>query len=235
MNTSSHTPTAAERREVPVNIAVRLREGTRATHTQAEKTAFMGALLKGNVDADTYRRMLLALHTIYAAMEQAMERHREHPAVAPLFFPALWRRERLARDLACLCRPGGTTRIPRSLAAAQYAARIRDISDRQPALLAAHAYTRYLGDLSGGQILKRVVRLELDLPPDEGTAFYDFPQITDTVAFKDQYRRALNAIPLDEVSCQDLVEEANLAFQLNIRLFDELGAAVPACRWMRMR
>ena len=36
-----------------------------------------------------------------------------------------------------------------------YVNRIQTISESKPELLVAHAYTRYLGDLSGGQILKK--------------------------------------------------------------------------------
>ncbi|MBD1821095.1 biliverdin-producing heme oxygenase [Cyanobacteria bacterium FACHB-DQ100] len=46
-----------------------------------------------------------------------------------------------------------------------------------PVLLIAHAYTCYLGDLSGGQALKRIVRSALKLQTVQSTEFYEFEQL----------------------------------------------------------
>ena len=48
-----------------------------------------------------------------------------------------------------------TSPSPRLL---DYVNRINQISEEKPELLVAHAYTRYLGDLSGGQILKKIAQ-----------------------------------------------------------------------------
>ena len=50
----------------------------------------------------------------------------------------------------------------------------------QPALLAAHAYVRYLGDLAGGQALGRIARQAYALPDGAGTRFFDFGQCSTT-------------------------------------------------------
>ena len=59
------------------------------------------------------------------------------------------------------------------------------------ARLIAHAYTRYLGDLSGGQILQRLLARSLELRPSE-LSFYDFPRFSDLDALKADYRKALD-------------------------------------------
>jgi heme oxygenase len=93
-------------------------------------------------------------------------------------------------------------------------------------LLIAHAYTRYLGDLSGGQILKRLARGGMQLPEGKGTAFYEFTAIPDAKAFKRDYRKVLNSLPLDSTTCEQIVAEANLAFGLNMALFQELEGSL---------
>ena len=55
--------------------------------------------------------------------------------------------------------------------------RINQISKEKPELLVAHAYTRYLGDLSGGQILKKIAQRGMGLQGSEGLAFYEFDKI----------------------------------------------------------
>jgi len=47
-------------------------------------------------------------------------------------------------------------------------------SSGQAPLLLAHAYVRYLGDLSGGQIIGGRIKRAYGLKEQQGTAFYDF-------------------------------------------------------------
>jgi hypothetical protein len=57
----------------------------------------------------------------------------------------------------------------------------------------------------------------------EGLAFYDFSStIPSAKRFKDEYRNALDQLNVTEVQLHRLVAEANVAFVLNIRLFEEL-------------
>ncbi|KAJ9120011.1 hypothetical protein QFC22_002908 [Naganishia vaughanmartiniae] len=62
-----------------------------------------------------------------------------------------------------------------------FVSHLRQNSKERPALLLAHAYVRYLGDLSGGQIVRGKIRRVYGLPSTtsstataKGTAFYEF-------------------------------------------------------------
>jgi heme oxygenase len=86
-----------------------------------------------------------------------------------------------------------------------------------------------MGDLSGGQALRNIVRSALDLPPDKGTGLHEFDQIPTVEArraFKAKYRDALNSLPVDDTLAQKIVDEANYAFQLNRNVVHELEPAV---------
>jgi heme oxygenase len=85
-----------------------------------------------------------------------------------------------------------------------------------------HHYTRYLGDLSGGQILKTIAQKAMNMPSDDGLRFYEFPAIADEKAFKVGYRAALDNLPIDQSMADRIVAEANHAFHLNMRMFQEL-------------
>ncbi|NES71812.1 MAG: heme oxygenase, partial [Okeania sp. SIO2D1] len=100
--------------------------------------------------------------------------------------------------------------------------RIREISEKEPELLVAHSYTRYLGDLSGGQILKKIAQRGMNLIDGEGTAFYEFPEISDEKAFKNMYRQRMNDLPIDQATADRMVNEANAAFDMNMKMFNEL-------------
>ena len=103
-----------------------------------------------------------------------------------------------------------------------YCYRLNEIAEKDPYLLIAHHYTRYIGDLSGGQILKGIAKKALNPPEGEGLHFYDFPMIDDAKAFKTDYRAVLDGLEVNEHQVNTLITEANYAFRLNMYIFDEL-------------
>jgi heme oxygenase (biliverdin-producing, ferredoxin) len=203
------------------NLATKLREGTKKSHTMAENVGFVKCFLKGTVEKSSYRKLVGNLYFVYSAMEEEMERHRQHPILSRIYFPELNRKTSLEQDLAYYHGSQWRDQVAPSEAAQAYVQRIRDLSNSEPEMLVAHSYTRYLGDLSGGQILKKIAQTAMNLNGD-GTAFYEFPTITDEKAFKGQYRQAMNDLPVDEATCDRIVDEANHAFGLNMKLFQEL-------------
>ena len=106
----------------------------------------------------------------------------------------------------------------------RYAARIHEAAREQPELLVAHSYTRYLGDMSGGQILRRLIKKRYSLPEGAGVSFYNFDHVHSIAAFKDLYTSRMNGLELSEQEIDDQVEEAKRIFQHNIDVFEEVGA-----------
>jgi heme oxygenase len=212
-------------------LSMRLREGTKQSHTLSENTAFMKCFLKGIVEREPFRKLTADLYYLYTALEAEMLRHRDHPVVGMMYFPELERQAKLADDLDYYYGSNWQEVIAPSPEGAKYVARLREIANENPALLVAHAYVRYMGDLSGGQSLRNIVRSALDLPEDRGTGLHEFdafPTVAERRAFKLRYRDALDALPVDEATAQAIVDEANLAFQLNRNVFHELEPDVRA-------
>jgi len=158
-------------------LAQRLREGTKHSRTAAENTAFMKCFLKGIVEREPFRKLLENLYLVYSDLETELQRHREHPAIAPIVFSELDRTANLERDLAFYYGDNWRDQITALPAGQVYVERIHAIANTDPILLIAHAYTRYMGDLSGGQALKNIVRSALNLPPDQGTSLHEFEQL----------------------------------------------------------
>lgn len=213
------------------DLATRLREGTQHSHTAAENTAFMKCFLKGIVEREPFRKLLADLYFIYTALEDSIRRYQHHPIVGPMYFPELERQAKLEQDLAFYYGEHWRNSIAPSEAGKEYVARIHTVANAEPALLVAHAYVRYMGDLSGGQSLKNIARSAMSLPPDRGTGLHEFdhiPTIEARRAFKLKYRDTLNTLPVDEALAQKIVDEANLAFQFNRNVVHGLEADVKA-------
>ncbi len=202
-------------------LADRLKTETSGLHTKAERTDFMAALLRGRMDRGAYVALLGNLHAVYDALEHALRRHAGLPAVALFDLAALARTQPLADDMAALAE-GPAPDADIVPACRDYLVRIAQLDAAQPELLLAHAYVRYLGDLSGGQMLRRIVQRSMALPDARGSAFYDFGDPAETALLTSRFRAAVDALQVDEDA---FVTEATSAFERHCRMFDQLAAA----------
>ncbi|PPT11336.1 Heme oxygenase [Geitlerinema sp. FC II] len=192
----------------------------------AENVGFIKCFLKGTVEKSSYRKLVANFYFVYSAMEEEMERHRNHPILSNVYYPQLNRKSSLEQDLSFYFGSDWRETVAPSEAGQAYVDRIRQVSNEEPELLLAHCYTRYLGDLSGGQILKKIAQQSMGLQDGQGTAFYDFQDIPDEKAFKNEYRQAMNDLPIDEATADRIVDEANDAFKLNMAMFEELEGSL---------
>lgn len=208
---------------MPTNLADKLRQGTTKSHSMAENVSFVKSFLGGVVDKKSYRILVANLYFVYSAIEQEMLSNRDHKALQPIYFSQLNRRQSLEKDLRYYYGPDWHSKVQPSEVTRIYVDRIRNIGQYQPELLISHVYTRYMGDLSGGQILKSIAKNAMRLNNDTGTEFYVFRAISDEKEFKKMYRNALDLIPLEESQVSSIISEANIAFNLNMQMFKELN------------
>ena len=204
------------------NLAMKLRVGTQQAHTNSENVGFMKCFIKGVVDKNCFMQLLSNFYFVYSELEAAIEKHKQHPVISLIYFPELNRQSSLKQDMLFYYGNQWQETIKPSPATQAYIARIQQISTHEPALLLAHSYTRYLGDLSGGQMLQKIAQSALKLSGYTGTSFYNFEQIPDKQAFKEKYRQALDKLPIDDTTVDKIVAEANHAFKLNMQILQEL-------------
>jgi heme oxygenase len=168
--------------------------------------------------------LLRNLYDIYDALEAALDTHAEHPGLKPLRLSGLARREALARDLEALHGPNWAGELKVLESCGRYVKHLRQLTLSAPELLAAHAYVRCLGDLSGGQLLQPIVAKSLRLSTGKGTAFYEFGAPADVAMLKRRFRSGLEQVAdarKGDVSA--LINEARASFELHRSLFGELG------------
>ncbi|MGV9286097.1 biliverdin-producing heme oxygenase [Streptomyces sp. NPDC003719] len=205
-----------------------LRTASHERHVEAETSAFMGDLLGGRLGVDAYARYTEQLWFVYAALEAPAARLAGDPVAGPFVRAELMRLPSLERDLEHLRGPDWRTGLTALPATAAYAARIRECARRWPAGYVAHHYTRYLGDLSGGQIIRdRAERTWGFARKGDGVRFYVFEGIANPAAFKREYRELLDGIRADDLEKQRVAAECGRAFALNTAVFRALGEEFP--------
>ncbi|KAM6293825.1 heme oxygenase 1 [Porphyrio hochstetteri] len=205
-----------------------MKEATKEVHEQAENTPFMKNFQKGQVSLHEFKLVTASLYFIYSALEEEIECNKDNPVYASVYFPGeLHRKAALEKDLEYFYGSNWREEIPCPEATQKYVARLHDVGKNHPELLVAHAYTRYLGDLSGGQVLKKIAQKALQLPSTgEGLAFFTFDGVSNATKFKQLYRSRMNALEMDLATKKRVLEEAKKAFLLNIQVFEALQELV---------
>ena len=204
-----------------MSLALALKEGTKESHSAAENTKFVASFLRGVVDYEEYRKLLTNFYYVYDTMEQRI-RETEDPMVQAIKSEDLERKEAIERDLEYYYGADWKDKQIPSEACNTYCHRINEIAEKDPYLLVAHHYTRYIGDLSGGKILKEITARVLKPPAGKGLDFYEFPSIPNAKLFKQNYRAVLDNLGVDSSQENALITEANYAFRLNMYMFDEI-------------
>ncbi|XP_060945601.1 heme oxygenase 1a [Limanda limanda] len=212
-----------DKEDVGRDLSEQIKAATKENHVRAENTQLMLSYQKGQITLPQYKVLLCSLYEIYKVLEEELDRNSTHPAVAPIYFPQeLARLESLESDLEVFLGSDWRKKVIVPAATHRYQQRLRQIGEENPALLMAHAYTRYLGDLSGGQVLGKITQKSLGLSGKEGLSFFSFPGVSSPNRFKQLYRSRMNSIELKEEERREVLEEAVAAFELNIQVFDDL-------------
>lgn len=218
-----HDPPVVNATALPLDSA--LREATSALHRELERSPFMSRMLAGQLQSGEYLRWLDCLVLVYGALERGLQANAAHPVLAPFIRLGICRLPALEEDLAYWQHRPHAAVAP-AAAALAYANRLRTVAADEPELLLAHAYVRYLGDLSGGQPLRRAVAGMPDSAGGAGTAFYDFGSRPEVQALAEQLRAALRqaGTVATALGCfGSIVAEAVSAFRRHGELFAELG------------
>lgn len=204
-------------------LAERFKTQTSETHNVLERHPFLVALCKEQLTPVQYFSHLIDLHCVYESLERALAYSQsKEPRLKELSFSGLERATSIKQDMLCPAFSGlyGSP----SLQAKNYRKHLETLAKEHPLLLLAHVYTRYLGDLSGGMMLKK--HIESQWP--QAINFYNFEvllqecAVESVKAFKDLFKAKLNSLEVTAKEQHDLIEEANVAFSLSGKLFDSI-------------
>ncbi|PRX50227.1 heme oxygenase [Prauserella shujinwangii] len=199
-----------------------LRHSTRQVHDRAHHSRYMSALLDGALSLAGYTRLAAQYWFVYRELEAAGEAMAGDPVGAPFVVDELRRVPALAEDLAFLAGPDWERTIRPVPATERYVDRLREVAFDWPGGFVAHHYTRYLGDLAGGQVVGALLRRTYGIT-GAGARFYDFGALGSPSAFRRHYKANLDAAPWGEAERQRIVAETLHAFELNIAVLADLA------------
>ncbi len=210
-----------------IPLSTLIRERSHAAHSSSEGATFMSDLMKGEGTREDYVALVAQHYFMYRALEDATERMRHDPVASSFITDKLTRMPAIEADLAFLIGDDWQERIEMLPATRRYVDRIEQVGRTWVGGFVAHHYTRYLGDLSGGQWIGRVMSRRFGFETN-GIGFYVFDDIADPAAFKDVYREQLDAAPWDDAEKERVVEEVLVAYQFNTDVFIDLQRAKEA-------
>lgn len=198
-------------------ILASLQNRTKQLHREAEQSGVLAGILRGEASRNGYLLFLRNLHPAYRAMEQGLARHHQTPGLDRLSAYRLDRAGAIAADLESLQGRDWASAIPLLPAGAAYEAAVAEAAEGNGHRLIAHAYTRYLGDLSGGQIVQKQLAKTMQLRPDQ-LSLYSFAGFPDPAILKSDYRQALEYAGSLADDPASIIEESAKAFSCNIAL-----------------
>jgi len=201
-----------------------LRERTWASHGESEGAGFMSDLMQGKGTRDDYIALVVQHYFIYEALEAA-EAGFVGDAVASAFItPRLTRLPAIEADLEFLLGSDWRNQIVPLETTQRYVDRINTVAATWNGGFIAHHYTRYLGDLSGGQHIRRLMQRHFGFDTN-GVGFYFFDEIASPKDFKDTYRHELDAVNWSAEERERVIDEVLIAYRFNTELFQDLSAA----------
>lgn len=199
----------------------RIKSETDAAHRETEESRFIGALLGGELTTAGYTALLRQSYLIYTALEAAGRGHSDNELVRPFLSDDLLRVAALEADLEFLDGAAWREKVVALPSTQKYVERLEEVAFDWPAGFVAHHYLRYMGDLSGGQIIRRMLERAYGFETD-GLRFYIFDGIPKPKPFKDAYRANLDSLDISAAEQQRFIDEVSLAFTFNGALFADL-------------
>ena len=204
-----------------------IRTATWGDHSDSEGSSVMEDIMRMRATREEYTDLVVQHFYMYEALEEAAKSLAGDPRYAALHPEALVREQTLETDLEFLLGENWREQIKPLPATQAYAARIREVAAEgwTPGLI-AHHYTRYLGDLSGGQMIAKRVKKQFGYE-HAGVAFYDFAELGEIDKYKQEYRGVLNSLgeTLDETERERMVDEVRTAYRFNSQVFVEMKQA----------
>jgi len=214
------SPCASE----PGQFSAYLRDHVMPIHKQVEGHPVMKDVNQRKLTLNQYLWFLSQLAYLYETLESEYEmRQAKSDFLRPFHDPqVLNRSEAVEHDLVELAGPAWREHYPPLKATREYMKSLKEGDDET--LWSSH-YVRYLGDLMGGQILRRRLKKVLGFTDRTGINFYIFDNVDSPVRYCKAYKAKMDQLGLPEEKRIKLAALAVEAFKWNEKMFDDIYQA----------
>lgn len=197
----------------------KMKQETWKEHEASKDSDFAVSIMSGEFGPRGFIEWQRALYPIYLKLENILKKNRNNSVLHIFDHRKLDRTQRIYSDLQKLgidpiLEPSPLKTI------APYVAAIQNASSVPQRLMAYH-YTRYMGDMNGGQVIARAMENICGIDKD-ALSCYDFSEIGDAYHYRKQYKTLLELSPWTEEEREAFIDEAKIAYARNADMFDEL-------------
>ena len=172
---------------------ISLKELTSSKHKQAEQTKFMQCLMAGQLSSQVWANFIFQKMIFYRLLEQLGTEHCDLNSIADIY-----RADLLYKDLLEIADP--QTSFLQKPSTIDYCNYLITLTD--PKKIMAHIYVWHMGDLFGGQMIKKIA-------PGKNASL--------------EFNNKEQIISFIRSNCSDdMANEANLAFDFAIQILNDL-------------
>ena len=197
----------------------RMKQETWAEHEASKDSKFANGIMSGELGSRGFIEWQRGLYPVYVKLESILKKNRKDPVLHIFDHRKLDRADRIYADLQKLgtdpiLEPSPLKTLPPYIAAIEKASLV-------PQRLMAYHYTRYMGDMNGGQVIARAMENVCGIDKDALTC-YNFSEIGDGYHYRKQYKTLLELSPWTEEEQEEFIDEARIAYARNSDFFEEL-------------
>mgnify|MGYP001100700410 CR=1 FL=1 len=202
-----------------MELMMKMKQGSWALHEASEHTGFIKKIVDGTASKEGYAEYLFNLSAMYKAIEDTIENNLDNEVVKEFSTKELYRYELIEKDLKYFA--GEKYELLASTVA--FVERMKEISDSNPELVVAYAYTRFLADLFGGRIFYSLLKDHYNINND-GLNYYSYKDLGDMKAYVMNYHNMLNTLTLTVEEKEEFIIEICNSYIYNMAISNELDS-----------
>lgn len=202
------------------NLMMEIRDRSNVLHKATENTGFTKRLLNKNATIESYAEYIYNLYYVYQAIENNLENLKDIETIAPFATPELYRSNFIKEDLKNII---STTSFKPLSSTIAYVDKINHACAKNPKLIIAHAYTRFLADLFGGRIFYSLLKNHYNINND-GLNYYSYKDLGDMKAYVMNYHNMLNTLTLTVEEKEEFIIEICNSYIYNMAISNELDS-----------
>lgn len=202
------------------NLMIEVRNKSNTLHKATENTGFTKRLLNKEATVESYAEYIYNLYYVYKAIENNLDELKDVEVVTPFVTTELYRSELIKEDLKNISSNKLFEPLSSTIA---YVDRINYACEKNPKLIIAHAYTRFLADLFGGRIFYTLLKDHYNINNDS-LNYYSYKDFEDIKAYVMNYHNMLNTLNLTDEEKEEFIIEICNSYIYNMAISNELDA-----------